>query len=139
MNVPAFVDTNVLVYADDAASPQKRRRAQELIAEVTKNGQCRLSLQVLQEYFAAATRKLHMDAADVRRRIEIYARMDLVKLDAADLLAAIELHQRYQASIWDALIVRAAVISGCGVLYSEDLQPGFRIDGLQIVNPFAAS
>jgi predicted nucleic acid-binding protein len=35
-------------------------------------------------------------------------------------------------------IVRAAVISGCRTLYTEDLQDGRRFESLQIVNPFRA-
>jgi len=53
-----------------------------------------------------------------------------------DLLAAIDLCRLRQLSIWDALIVRAALASGCRVLYSEDLQDGQVIDGLEIVSPF---
>jgi len=58
MNGLAFFDTNVLVYADDASSPEKRERAIALFAEHLRRGTAVVSLQVLQEYFAAATRKL---------------------------------------------------------------------------------
>jgi predicted nucleic acid-binding protein len=33
-------------------------------------------------------------------------------------------------------MVRMALRSGCSVLFTEDLQAGRRIDGLEIVNPF---
>ena len=47
--------------------------------------------------------------------------------------------ERYRFSIYDALIVAAALLAGCGTLYSEDLQDGQSIDGrLVIRNPFAA-
>ena len=46
------------------------------------------------------------------------------------------LHRLHQLSIWDALIVRAALATGCRVLFTEDLQHGRRLDGLEIVNPF---
>ncbi|WP_292994765.1 hypothetical protein [Nitrosomonas sp.] len=36
----------------------------------------------------------------------------------------------------DALIVAAALESGCTRLYTEDLQHGQKIDGLVIENPF---
>jgi predicted nucleic acid-binding protein len=97
----------------------------------------RISLQVLQEYFAAATRKLSMDAEVARRRIELYSRFDVVRLDPGDLLAAIDLHRLHRLSIWDALILRAAILSGCRRLYTEDLQTGFRIENLEVVNPFS--
>ena len=41
--------------------------------------------------------------------------------------------------MWDALILRAALNGACRTLHSEDLQPGFRLDGLVVRNPFAAS
>ncbi|HEX9700007.1 MAG TPA: hypothetical protein VGD06_11160 [Acidobacteriota bacterium] len=69
--------------------------------------------------------------------MQLFARMDVVILSVDDVVAAIDLHRLHGFSIWDALIVRAALISGCRVLYTEDMQDGRRIDGLRIVNPFA--
>jgi len=44
---------------------------------------------------------------------------------------------RYQLSNWDALIVAAALLSGCSTLYSEDMQNGQIFeDQLSIMNPF---
>ena len=71
-----------------------------------------------------------------RRKIELFARLDLVLIGLVDILGAIDLHRLQQFSIWDALIVRAAQQANCTVLYTEDLQHGQRIDGLEIVNPF---
>ena len=139
MSVPVFVDTNVLVYADDPADPVKREKAQGLLRQVAREKSGRLSLQVLQEYFAVATRKLGMDAAAARQGVELYAQLDVVRLEAVDLFGAIDLHRLYDLSIWDALIVRAALISGCRKLYTEDLQAGFRIENLEVVNPFSAA
>jgi predicted nucleic acid-binding protein len=138
MSATAFLDTNILLYADDGAESVKREQAQTLIRRVLRDGNGRISLQVLQEYFAVATRKLGIEASMARRRVELYARMDVVRLEPNDLLAAIDLHRLHQFSIWDALILRAAMISGCRVLYTEDLQAGFRLDSLSIVNPFAS-
>jgi len=93
---------------------------------------------VLQEFFAAATGKLGLAAVDARRRIEIFSHLDVVKLDVDNVLAAIDLHRLHELSIWDALIVTAAVMSGCRTLYTEDLQHGRRFDGLQVVHPSRA-
>lgn len=56
MNGLAFFDTNLRVYADDNASPQKRDRAIKLFAEHLRHETAVVSLQVLLEYFAAARR-----------------------------------------------------------------------------------
>jgi len=136
MTGPCFIDTNILVYADDLADPRKQGLARELLRSAIQAGSGRLSLQVLSEFFAAATRKLGLPAASVRRRIEVYASLNPFKPAVEDLLAAIDLHRLHQLSIWDALIVRSAQATGCRVLYSEDLQTGRSFDGIVVVDPF---
>ena len=131
-----FIDTNVLVYADDARDPEKRARARDLIRNLLLERRGVVSLQVLQEFFAAATRKLGMDAATARDRLLLYGRFELIPLAFDDLLAAVDLHRLHGLSLWDALIVRAAQNGNCGVLNSEDMQSGRVIDSLTILNPF---
>jgi predicted nucleic acid-binding protein len=80
---------------------------------------------------------LGLAAATVRRRVEVYASLPVFRPAAEDLLNAIDLHRLHGVAIWDALIVRAALASGCRVLYTEDLQHGRTFDGLEIVDPFA--
>jgi len=135
MSVPAFVDTNILVYADDRSAAAKRDRSRQLIRELLGGGNGWVSIQVLQEYFSAVTRKLGIEAGAARRRVELYTRFGVAVLSPTDVLSAIDLHRLYQFSIWDALILRAAVVSGCRILYSEDLQDGFRLENLEVVNP----
>ena len=136
MSDRSFFDTNVLVYADDKATPAKQRRAIELVAEHRRAGTGVLSSQVLQEYFVTVTRKLHVEVTIVRRKVELLAEFDLVVPGLDDILAAIDLHRLHGFSFWDALVLRAAKESACTILYSEDLQPGRVVDGVQIVNPF---
>lgn len=132
----SFLDTNVLLYSDSGEAPTKRRRALELLGEHRLARTGVVSLQVLQEYFVAATRKLGVDVGVARRKVELFANYHLVVLDVEDVLAAIDLHRLHQVSFWDALIVRAAKEGGCSILYSEDLQHGRAIDGVRIVDPF---
>lgn len=131
-----FIDTNVLVYAEDARDPRKQTRAIELIQRLLRNRRGVLSLQVLQEFFAIATRKLAMPSEDARRRVVMYSRFDVVTLGPPDLLAAIDLHRLHRLSIWDGLIVRAALNGACTKLHTEDMQPGYVVDRLTLVNPF---
>jgi predicted nucleic acid-binding protein len=138
MNGLAFFDTNVLVYADDTSSLEKRDRAIALFAEHLRRGTAVVSLQVLQEYFAAATRKLGLTPEMAQRKVEIMARARVVRLGAGDVIAAIELHRLTQMSFWDALIVHAARSVGAAVLYTEDLQSGAVLGGVLVVNPFLA-
>ena len=80
----AFFDTNVLVYTDDGAAPAKRERAIALFRDHLQQGTAVLSLQVLQEYFAAATRKLTLTLEIAQRKVEIMARARVVRVDVAE-------------------------------------------------------
>jgi predicted nucleic acid-binding protein len=134
--VRTFFDTNILLYCDDQASPSKQQRALDLVIAHRERHSGVVSLQVLQEYFANATRKLGVDAALAQKKVEAYARLEVVEPTVSDLLAAIDLHRLRQVSIWDALILHAARKAGCKVLLTEDLQHGQTIDGVAIFNPF---
>ena len=136
MSVRSFFDTNVLIYADDRSAPTKQRRALELVAEHRRGGTGVVSMQVLQEYFVTATRKLGLDAKVARRKVELLAEFDVAAPDVADILAAIDLHRLHGFSFWDSLVLRSAKQSGCKVLLTEDLQVR-EVDGVRIVNPFA--
>lgn len=131
-----FFDANLLVYSDDVRDPAKQQIAVSLIAEHIRQRSGVLSLQVLQEYFASATRKVKLDAALARLRVEVFANFQLVEPNLQDVLAAIDLHRLHGFSYWDALIIRCAERSGCGVLLTEDMQHGREINGVKIVNPF---
>jgi predicted nucleic acid-binding protein len=139
MAARSFFDTNVLVYADDKAAPAKQRRAIELVAEHRLARTGVVSLQVLQEYFVTVTRKLNVDPRVARRKVELIAEFDVASPDVSDVLAAIDLHRLHGISFWDALVLRAAKQTGCGVLLSEDMQSSRQIDGVRIVNPFSTS
>lgn len=139
MTARSFLDTNVLVYTDDGDAPAKRERALELVEAGRRQAWGVVSTQVLQEYFTAVTRKLGVAAEIARRKVELFARLELVILDLDHLLGAIDLHRLHALSLWDALVVRAAADAGCRRLFTEDLQPGRRIEGVEIVNPFTDS
>ena len=137
MNGLAFFDTNILVCTDDATAPEKQRRAIALVTEKQRQGLAAISLQVLQEYFVAITRKLGVDPELAQRKVEILSRGHVVRFSEADVIASIELHRLTSISFWDAMIVHAARMAGAAVLYSEDLQHGPVIGGVPIRNPFS--
>ena len=58
MTGPFFVDTNVLVYADDARDAAKRSAARALLRQLLLERSGKLSIQVLQEFFARGVRTL---------------------------------------------------------------------------------
>jgi len=131
-----FLDTNILVYADDADAGHKRDMAQELLMEAFRSGVAALSTQVLSEFFVISTRKLGVAPAEAQRKVELLAGLDVVRPGADDVLAAIDLHRLHRISCWDALVVRSAQVAGCQRLLSEDLGHGVRYGQVVVENPF---
>ena len=136
MPARSFLDTNLLVNTDDQGQRKKQQAALAILERCRRASSGVVSTQILQEYFVTATRKLGVPVEIARRKVELFARFDLFLIGIEDVLAAIDLHRLHGFSLWDALVVRAASRAGCTVLFSEDLQHGRRIDGLEIVNPF---
>jgi predicted nucleic acid-binding protein len=136
--VKSFVDTNVLLYANDVADPGKRAVAVALIDRLLREESGCLSFQVLQEFYANATGKMRIARELATTRAHLYARLGVVPMTEDLLFSAVDLHRFEPISFWDALIVRSAQAARCDVLYSEDLQPGRSYGTMRIVNPFAA-
>lgn len=132
----AFFDTNILLYCDDPADGHKHSTALKLVLEHKIQRTGVVSLQVLQEYFVNATRKLGIEPGLARQKVEVYSRFHVVEPTVSDVLAAIDYQRLHQLSFWDALVLRTAKEGGCSVLFSEDLQHGQIIDGVRVVNPF---
>ena len=134
--VRTFLDTNILLYAEDARESRKREIAIPLIVEHRRNRTGVVSLQVLQEFYFNATKKLGLDPVIARSKAAFHARFDVVEFSVADIFAAVDLHRLHVISFWDALVVHAAKQAGCREVLSEDMQHRQLIDGVRIVNPF---
>jgi predicted nucleic acid-binding protein len=134
--VNAFVDTNVIVYAHDRMDDAKRERARALLEKLALDGSLTVSTQVLQETYNALIRKLLVDPSKAQFAVEKLAASRVVGSNADFVLNALRLSQRFQLSVWDALIVQAALASRCTTLFTEDMQAGQRFGELEVVNPF---
>lgn len=132
----SLLDTNVLVYADAADEPARQRRAIDIIKQHRTDGEAVLCTQVLQEYVNVALRKLGLPAPLIRERLAFYRRFEVVTTTPDLIAGALDLHVLHGLSFYDALIVQAAMVSGCQRVLTEDLQHGARFGGAQIVNPF---
>lgn len=131
-----FIDTNVLVYAHDGGAGKKHEASVELLSRLFEDGAGALSVQILAEFYAAATRKLAMTSQEAEAVIADLAGWTIHRPGHADLLRAAHLHRRYQLAWWDALILNSAVELGCDVLWSEDFTDGQRYGGVTVRNPF---
>jgi predicted nucleic acid-binding protein len=126
-----FFDTNILVYALST----ERDKADRSDALMDVGGV--ISVQVLNEFAVVARRKYRLDWALVRARLQdLQEIMSVVPLTLETHLRGIDISARYGFGVYDSMIVAAAQLAGCTVLYSEDMQDGQVIDGLTIRNPY---
>jgi predicted nucleic acid-binding protein len=132
-----FVDTNILIYAHDSDAASKRERAVESLRILWETGMGRISVQVLQEFYVNATRKIAKPLARsvAREVINSYGAWIRDPTTAGTVLRASDIAEMAQISFWDALILASAEQAGAAQLFSEDLNRGQSIVGIQIINP----
>jgi len=130
--VESFLDTSVLLYllSEDTA---KADRVEELLTHPHV-----ISVQVLNEFAAVATRKLAMSFRQVREVLEtVRTACEVEPLTVETHDGGLEVSERLRLSIYDAMIVASALKAGCRTLYTADLQHHQLISRrLRVVNPF---
>ena len=80
-----------------------------------------------------------LTAVQARAVLAEAATLPVVPADADLVMRATLTAQGHQLSIWDAMIVEAAVEAGCDELWTEDLSAGIELRGVSVVNPFHGS
>ncbi|MBS0587340.1 MAG: PIN domain-containing protein [Proteobacteria bacterium] len=129
----------LFIYLFDETDDRKRAIAEQLIQQALETRNACISYQVIQETLNVVTRKLPspMSTENARRFLEqILIPLWQTMPSPALYQQGLELQARYGFSFYDALIVAAALESGCTRLYTEDLQHGQQVGELLIENPF---
>ena len=137
-----FVDTKVLISAEDGAEADKQHSALDWIERLWRARSGRLSTQVLNEFYVNVTRKLKpaMPQGDARARVRRYAAgWNPWQIDHATVETAWAMEARHGQQYWDCLVLAAAQHSGCTLVLSEDMQHEGRYGAVQVINPFLAS
>jgi predicted nucleic acid-binding protein len=127
-----FLDTNILVYAHQEGD-YRTAVARQLLFEGGVIG-----VQVLNEFASVARAKLGFRWPQIQEAIDniLILCPNVRALSIDSHLHALSLSNRYGFSIWDGLIVAAAIEAKCSKLLSEDMQHGQVVEGLRIENPF---
>jgi predicted nucleic acid-binding protein len=127
-----FVDTNVILYLLDDG--RKADRAEALLRQGP-----RISVQVLNEAMVNCRRKARMsweETGAFLAAVQSLCTVEDLTLQTHETGRA--LAERYGFSVYDAMIVAAALLAGCTVLHTEDMQDGLLVEGhLRLANPFA--
>ena len=132
-----FIDTNILVYANDCRIPKKQDTAIGVITRLMQDGTGVISTQVMQEYASVALTKLKQQPDVVLRQLVLLESFEVVALSPALVRRSVEIKSTFAINFWDACIISAAEHARCDTIYSEDLNQGQFYSGAVVKNPFA--
>lgn len=130
-----FLDTNIIAYIFDSRDVEKKQKAKEIFTKLVTEGNCHISTQVLQELYNVLTKKLKYSNEDARIIVRSLMNLDVYQVKTYDIASAMDINISTQLTIFDSLILVAAKSAGCSIVYSEDLNDGQIVNGIQIVNP----
>jgi len=135
-----FVDTNILVYAHDAADPTKQSRAIAALSHLHDTGRGRLSTQVLGELYCIVTKgqKPLVKTAEAREQVERLSRswhvLDVTPMIVLEALRGAAAHRM---PYWDAQLWATARLNQIPTIFSEDFNTGASLGGVRFVDPLA--
>jgi predicted nucleic acid-binding protein len=135
-----FVDTNVIVYARDRGSAEKRAKARRWLRYLAEREWAVVNLQVVNETIDVLLRRsAGMNEEDIRNHAEELLALGDTPVDMDEIALAWEIRARFGFRWWDCLMLAAALLLECSHVVTEDLQHGQAVGRLTIVNPFHAT
>jgi predicted nucleic acid-binding protein len=132
------LDSNILIYAELEPESEKGRRSAALILRAARDGV--IPAQVLGEYLRFVQRRAPAAFEEAIRQTSLYRAAFLTPpttdaiIDKASALA-----RAHRMQLWDGVVCAASIDAGAKVMLTEDMQDGRMIDGLRLINPFAAA
>ena len=132
-----FIDTNIIVYANDKNAGDKQRQAIDIVKQQLQMQTGVISTQVMQEYANVAISKLKQEISVVLRQLRLLEDLAIAPITPKTTRRAVEILTTYKISFWDANIIAAAEAAECDVILSEDLSSGQFYAGLEVINPLA--
>jgi len=130
------LDTNILVYAIDTDAGLRHDSAMEIVRRAAR-ADCVLTLQSLAEFFHASTRKGKLAAPRAQGIVQTWINVFPVTAAGVEALTtAMQMAGEHRLSFWDSMLWATAADAGCAAIFSEDMQDGRTIGGVEIINPF---
>jgi len=131
-----FVDSNVWLYMFLEKDSKKALVAKSFINEKLLNYQVVVSWQVLNEITNVLLKK-NFSESTVYVIIEWLCKVvDIQNFSERILLDASDLRRNLRVSVWDSLIVSAAINADCKYVITEDMQDMQKMESITIKNIF---
>ncbi len=129
---PFCLDTNVAIYAF-SDNEKKALAANRVLGRADF-----ISVQLLNEFANATLRKQGRAWPEVRAALDRIRRAvpRIVPVDEAVHAEGLRIAERFRLSVYDSMMLAAAISGGARTFYSEDMQHGMTIYDLRVVDPF---
>lgn len=114
----------------------KMKRSKELFNQTAEENLVVLSTQILQEFFVTMTKKLGHDPLVIKNLLTLFKDFEIININTPIIFEAIDISVLKRISFWDSLVISSASAGNCRIIYSEDLNHGQMIGGVEIINPF---
>jgi predicted nucleic acid-binding protein len=134
-----FVDTGVLLAADDAFDADRQAQARAWLQALWLRRAGRVSTQVLNDYYVTTTQQFAMPPGDARAKLRRFQLWQPWQIDHQTVETAWGVEARFGLCYRDALIVAAAAQAGANHVLSTSLTHQQHIDGVTILDPFQAT
>lgn len=132
------LDSNILIYAEIEPDSEKGMRSADLILKVARDGV--LPAQVLGEFLRFVQRRFPDSFAEATRQARLYQSVFITPPTTNAIInRASELAGAHRLQLWDCVVCAASAEARAKVLLTEDMQDGRILDGLRLINPFAAA
>jgi predicted nucleic acid-binding protein len=134
------LDTNFLACLvgvnKGASDAGKTARARDLLMRLGNSVTYVVSTQALGELFVVMTRSgaTRSEAQSIVDKLS--QQIERIGTSPDILDQAIILAVSHHMQMWDAIILAASLSAGCYLLLSEDMQDGFQIGTMTLINPF---
>ena len=132
------LDSNILIYAELEPESEKGVRSADLILRAARDGV--IPAQVLGEYLRFIQRRSPAAFEEAIRQAFTYQAAFLTPPTTDAIInKAAEMARAHRMQLWDCVVCAASIGAGAKILITEDMQDGRTIDGLRLINPFAAA
>jgi predicted nucleic acid-binding protein len=131
------LDSNILIYAELEPESEKGTRSADAILRAARDGV--IPAQVLGEYLRFVQRRAPAAFEGAIRQAFMYQAVFLTPpTTVAMIQKAADLARANRIQMWDCVVCAACIQAGASVLLTEDMQDGRIIEGMRLMNPFAA-
>jgi predicted nucleic acid-binding protein len=132
-----FVDTNLLIYAIDPDDLEKRQRVKDFLKRIINRHTLVLSPQSLNELYRVVAEKRDLVPRDEARRLVFaWSPFCTAPYDFDVTQQAWRIQDRHRYGWWDCMLLASALLAGCDLFLSEDMQHEHSVGALTIVSPF---